>query len=182
MRSQSEILKKLEQIEKSGVDPTKLQRRTLIHKLYWEHAVKYLPEKQQTAEWKEKWKQWSSLDKAGIAKELDEQIDYTYMLIADKDKRGMVGSLQVIMIYVWLMGPGKDRFLKLLIPEILNSHQDCGRSAMRKLCEEYGYRWDLYEMRYLKEGSALMIADDKTFNEVKRSFPHRDNGGSSLRH
>jgi hypothetical protein len=149
MRSQQEILEKIEQIEKSKCDPTGMQRKALIHKLTWSNAQPFLTKKDPETE--DYWRVHSCIEKIYLMKQMEEQSDYTYMLIADKDLSKIFVSMQILMILVWLLGPRKDKFLRIFVPEMMKIQNDFGRHAMKEFCEEFGLRHDLFCLRYLNE-------------------------------
>lgn len=160
MRSQLEILEKIKQIEISRVDPTGLQKTTLTHKLSWDNAKPFVKPEKYNDETKVEWQKHNHLEKKFLLSEMAEQVDYTYMLMAGKEWQKVIASLQVIMIIIWLMQ--KEHYLGIFIPEMLKSEQDHGRTALRKLCEEFGFNWKLYEMRYLRETEGGIIIPEGT--------------------
>lgn len=157
MRSQIEIKEKIEQLSR-GSDPTRMQRKTLIHKLTWENAYPFLDKKSRDdPEIKIYWQKKSCLEKEFLIKELAEQADYTYSLMADKDLVKIMVSVQIMFVQIWLLGPSRDNFLRIFMPEIRTMHLDCARSLMKKLCEEFGFNHKLYTMRYLKESNGIIL-------------------------
>ena len=157
MRSQAEIEDKIKQLSK-GADPTKMQRKTLIHKLKWTNAYPHLDKKlRDDPETKLYWEKKCCLEKDYLIKELAEQVDYTYSLIADRDMVKIMVSVQIIFVQIWLLGPSRDHFLRIFMPEVQGMHRDAGRSAMKKLCEEFGFNHKLYVRRYLNETESGII-------------------------
>lgn len=147
MRSQQEILNHIKKIQSSGVDPSGLQQKVLIHKLSWENALPFLGKKD--AETQQYWLQHCLMDREVLVKEIEEQVDYTFMLMANKDLKGIFISLQIIMVKIWLLGHWKEQFLSHYVPEVFSFAKDYGRSIMKMVCEEFGFDINTYYMRYL---------------------------------
>ncbi|QGH73062.1 MAG: hypothetical protein [Siphoviridae sp. ctCJE6] len=158
MRTQEEILKKIREIKLSGVDPTRMQQKVLIHKLTWENAQPFLREdSRDSVNLKVEWPKRAGLDREILMDEIADQADYTYMLIADQDFIGVMTSLQILMVQIWLLGARGEKFLHIFVPEMMRCRADFGRMTMRKLCEEFGFNWKLYERRYLKKSGGIIL-------------------------
>lgn len=141
MRSQKEILEKIEQLEKNSNDPMAVQRKHLIRKLEWQHAVKWIhPDKVNDSDFKSKWSESSRLDEKYLLKEMNDFMFAAYEAWLNHDAVRCLVICQYYLVWVWLMGSKEDAFLRHLFNMFINIEHDMGRGIFDEVCNHYGWK------------------------------------------
>lgn len=148
MRTQTEILDMIQKIRKSKADPSMVQQKTLFHKLEWKNAVQFIEPPARTQANRQKFESMNSMDAARLREELVERIDQLFMFLADNDLVKIHIHLQMILVYLWLIGPEKQDLFRWL-HERLGWPNMNWRKVGRHLADELGINWKILEMRYV---------------------------------
>lgn len=163
MRSQNEILKKIDEIAltvRTKKHPMYVQYGTLIHKLSWKNAKSFLAPKDYTEKRKLKWEEKNCLDLEYVLNEIKELLDISAMCVQDKNYMGALGCVLTLLAQTWLLGEYKDSDLKYLYMEFaISSPEDCYNYFFKRVCEIYGQSWERLKIRYAG-GSHLNLLND----------------------
>ena len=152
MRTQKEILEKLEEIKRGKADPMGVQWKTLSRKLEWANAKPYInPKYHNNTEEREKWKATSRVDKKTIDKHIADLMDsavdnyYQHEYVQD------MGNIQVFMCLIWLFGEPMETLLGEIISIFLTPTFNAAYDTIviyQLICKEFGLNWKTYEQRY----------------------------------
>lgn len=151
MRSQQEILEKINRIEETASDPQNVQLKCLIRKLSWDNAVsngyinkKYLRDIPEQI----KWKETSLLDKGYLMKEFKNVIDEGFSACYEESLNKVIAMCQIALVYVWFLGNKHTKLISELVISMQYVYLDYGKLYFKKLCEEFGFNFELFEKRY----------------------------------
>ena len=154
MRTQPEILSMIDMIHRSGTDPVKVQVKTLFRKLEWKHAQRFIVPEKRTEEQKAKHESMNSLDEQQLEKEMAERIEQLFEFVSDAQESGQQEDLmrchihlQMILVYLWLMGKKRDDLFRWLFRRMSWENMN-HRAVARHLAEEFEVNWHLMELRY----------------------------------
>lgn len=141
MRSQKEILQMIAELEKDRNDPMGVQRKHLIRKLEWNNAVKWINVTKIGDEaFKNKWKETSRIDEKYLLKEMFDFMFAAYGAWLEHDAIQCLVICQYYLIWVWLMGPKEDAFLKYLFQIFMRPDNNMGREVFDEVCKHYGWK------------------------------------------
>ena len=150
MRSQQEILNKINELQKSGADPMKCQVKMLVRKLIWSNAVDFLPaaKKHDPAVMK-RWDQTSCLDKKVLIGEIGELMYQAYDAVIEFNFKKCLIFIQVFMVFSWLL---RDDTMMREIIHKLNSSENVPlkykkflfKGLFDLICTNFGLRWQIY--------------------------------------
>lgn len=146
MRTQEEILKMIQQLNDTGCDPSRVQQKTLFHKLEWKNAVKWIHPQARTSELRKRFESMNSLAEIDLRREMVERIDQLFMMLADGDVMKVYIHLQMILVYLWLLN---EEALFIWLHTRLGWTNCNWRAVGRYLAEELGINWKVLELRYV---------------------------------
>ena len=149
MRSQKEILDKITILEKDWNDPMGVQRRHLIRKLEWINAVKWIdPAKIDNDEFKNEWKLTSRLDENYLKTEMYDFMFAAYDAWLEEDPVKCLIFCQYYIIWIWLMGPKEDSFLKHIFSIFINTENNMGRDLFDSVCKHYDWNIKVFMRKF----------------------------------
>ena len=153
MRTQKEILKKLETFAKfitSKKNPAYVQYRILIHKLTWTNAKPYIVPRDRNEKFKAKWNESSRLDENHLLVEIKEQVDIAAMCVQDRDPAKTLGCALILLAQIWLLGDKRDEDLKVFWSIYLRacSPSNSYEPLFSAICTVFEFPWEKFESRY----------------------------------
>lgn len=142
MRSQQEILLKIEEITRSQSDPMKVQRKVLIRKLDWKHAKEFMKvDKALDPTLKSNWAVTSSQEDKLINAEMDALMYQAYDNLIEFDFGKCLIFSQIFMIFAWLTRKGpllNEIIFRLpLVPPDDSMKPFFFKSLFDKVCNEF---------------------------------------------
>lgn len=150
MRSQQEIINKINEIRKSNADPMKVQVRMLIRKLNFSTAKDLLPVKvSMDPNIRNTWDKTSCLDKKFLIGEIGELMYQAYDAVIEDDLKKMIIFHQVFLIFAWLLNDD------ILMRELISKFQAGEKVPVRfkrflfkgifdLICDNFGLRIQTY--------------------------------------
>ena len=154
MRSQGEIVVKMEEIKRvcrNSQDPAFIQWKTLMHKLEWQSARGFLKPEFRSMEHKDRWEKQARLDVKYLTWEVkEESLDRAAMYVCGEDAEQAGIIMLKILTQVWLLGPTKDKILKILWSEFMNSTAFVYfyEPVFKHVAEEFQVDWNRLKLRY----------------------------------
>jgi len=168
MRSQKEIIKKIEDIMKAKTDPFKIQLRILIQKLEFVNAKRFLKrEYYDRFELRELWKKRCRLDEEYLKQQIKDLLFFAYDQYIEDDAFQLVVCYQEFVVLIWLMGKKYDDLL-VRIMSILTSNL-IDNKILDMIIERFG--WKIATFFQPREKPRVQIPD-----EVKRNIIIPENG------
>lgn len=153
MRSQQEIIDRIQRIAKDKSDPYEIQHQVLVRKLSWENAKPYINPKHRTDEQRNKWKETSRLDPQALKEHVKEMVDKACCDICSEEFMDVFFDFQISLVLLWLHGPSRESTLRQFLEQYIKaSKQPLRAYRLEKpfefLCEEFGWKWRHFKARY----------------------------------
>lgn len=141
MRSQKEILQKIEEFERHGNDPMGVQSKHLIRKLEWNNALSYInPKKRFDDKFQKQWKESSRLDEKYLLKEMYDFMFGAYGAWLEHEAIECLTLCQYFIVWIWLLGPKEEAFLGYIINVFSQPDNNMGRKVFDEICNHFGWR------------------------------------------
>lgn len=169
MRSQKEILEKIEELTRHNNDPMGVQRKHLIRKLEWNNALPWInPKRHNDDEFKRKWKDTSRNDEKYILNEMYQFMFGAYGAWLEHEPVECLVMCQYLIIYIWLLGKKHETFLAYIIHIFTNMENNMGRMVFDEICKNYGWRRVVFMREFEeKERNKPRIITPEGFNETE---------------
>lgn len=145
MRSQKEILDKIEELEKTDFDFTGIMQQDLKKRLTWSNVQPYLKPEHRSSVCPPEWKVSSIIEKEEILKEMRDYIDFAYEKAYDQRGLSAIRSIMHYMCWIWLLGKEYDGFLSKIMNAFLNNFEPYGIPILRMIADEFGWDWKKLE-------------------------------------
>lgn len=170
LRSQKEILDKIEQFNKTGTDPFRIQRKDLIRKLEWSNACKFLPKyAQDNFEIRENWDKASCLEEDILIKDMRDYMFWAYEQCMSNNLTNCIISCQHYTIWIWLLGPKREKFFQHFLKLFISPRRKFVRSngvidrghykeIFLKVMEHFG--WDPKSFTKREDGEYDHLIED----------------------
>ena len=153
MRSQKEILNKIEDLTRAKADPLKIQRSHLVRKLTWENArpflhVDYILNPKNA----EIWKKNSRLDEPFLMHEIDQFLFDCYEHFLSKSPMKSFTCAQYLLIWLWLLGPKHDDIFRRALYLFTYENKDFNLPVYDAVVKHFGWKRSKYMRDWEERG------------------------------
>ena len=133
MRTDDEIVKRIEQLNTEEKDWLGTERHNLIEVLPFETAKQFLNEGEQTLTWDQK-----PRDDTSVLKTMHSYMDFAWEKANSRRELSAERSLNHMSAWLWLLGHEAAS-------EQIREYDRYGKPQLRAICEEFGWDWSKWD-------------------------------------